>query len=411
MPEFLKLKSVSDSLAILRANLPESHPESETIETKYALGRVLNKDLISDESLPAFNRSSVDGYAVKAADTHGASDFLPAYLKSVGEVRMGTPPEAVITTGNTMLIHTGGMLPVGADAVVMLENTNDHGTGEIEVYRAVSVNENILCKGEDVKPGDILISGGRRIRPEEIGGLAAIGKIKVSVNRMPAVSIISTGDEVVDPAISPQPGQVRDINSYTLASLVQLFGGRALTYPIVPDNPVSLFNQVKDVMNCSDMVVITAGSSASSRDMTAEVIHRLGKPGILVHGINIRPGKPTILAVCDGKAIIGLPGNPVSALVIARLFLKEVIDHLSGIREPGFDIPIRAELTINLTSQAGRDEYYPVQLLNDGKILKAEPIFFKSNLIFGLVRANGLLHIPADATGFSAGSMVDVILI
>ncbi|KAF0112137.1 MAG: molybdopterin molybdotransferase [Chloroflexi bacterium] len=411
MPEFLKLQSVEEAKSIFWQKLPKPSLGSELVETGQALGRVLNVQIVAEEYLPAFTRSTVDGFAVSAEDTYGAADSLPAYLKFIGEVSMGSEPDFVIRKGETALIHTGGMLPEGADAVVMLETTQRLENGVVEIYKPVSPEENILVKGEDVKPGDILIEHGSLVRPEEIGGLLALGKTKVEVTKRPKVGILSSGDEIIPPDFKPEAGQVRDINTGALAALITACGGISISYPIVPDDPELLEQAVRKAYEEADLVVITAGSSASARDMTAEVIQRIGEPGVLVHGINIRPGKPTILAVCNGKPLIGLPGNPISALVIARLFVKPLIERLSGLTSQRLELTITAHLNNSLPSQAGRDEYFPVKIIRKGSQWYAEPIFFKSNLIFNLVNTDGLLHIPADVTGYSAGDLVDVVLI
>ncbi len=310
------------------------------------------------------------------------------------------------------------MLPEGADAVVMLEYAQTTGTlgsastsGEIEVLRAVSVGENVILIGEDVTAGQTVILQGTRIRPAEIGGLMALGITRVHVVRKPRIGLISSGDEIIPPVQSPEPGQVRDVNAYTLAALVLRCGGQPVHYGILKDQLAPLLKTARGALAECDALVITAGSSASTRDMTAAVINSLGTPGVLVHGISTRPGKPTILGACDGKAVIGLPGNPVSALVNGILFLAPVIERLLG-EIPRPSASVRARLTINLASQAGREDWIPVKLVcNQVNECEAQPIFSKSNLIFSLAAADGLLRIPPDATGVSAGEWVEVRLI
>jgi len=355
-------------------------------------------------------------------DTHGASDSLPAYLTLIGEVPMGDSPSFEIGEGQCALIHTGGMLPNGADSVVMIEYTQVVvGAGlprpgredlapaesEIEISRAVAEGENVIRIGEDVAKGQLVLPKGTFVRPAEIGGLMALGFTSVRVVKKVKVGLISTGDEVIEPSESPRPGQVRDINSYTLGSLVEKSGGEAVRYGIISDQFQALKEAASKALSECDVVIITAGSSASTRDMTAEVIRELGEPGVLVHGINTRPGKPTILGVCNGKAVIGLPGNPVSALVNGYLFVVPVIEKLLGAL-PKLKPTVQAKLTVNLPSQAGREDWWPVKLTENNQ---AEPIFGKSNLIFTLASADGLLRISSDATGLSAGEMVEVFLL
>lgn len=425
MAEFLKLlppdqarERLLSEMASAMAPLPE-----EIVPLEQALGRVLNQSILAPHPLPTFSRSSVDGFAVRAQETFGASNSLPVYLRLLpNEVPMGAAPGFQIAPGTCAVIHTGGMIPEGADAVVMLEYTSRAGPNTLEVMRAAAPGENILVRGEDVQVGEVVIPAGRRLRPAEIGGLAALGVVQVPVVRQPRVAILSTGDEVVPASKEIQIGQVRDVNTHTLSALVREHGGVPLTYPIVPDQAEALETAAHQALTEADLLLITAGSSASVRDLTADVINKLGKPGVLVHGVNTRPGKPTILGICDGKAVIGLPGNPVSALSVARLFVAPALalacsfphilsplsaDPMHGKGEPSFrGWSVRAKLTTNLASQAGREDWIAVRLVESQEGLLAEPVFSKSNLIFGLVRADGLVQIPASATGLEAGKEV-----
>ena len=412
MPEFLTLLPPDEARNLLLSHLSLPVADSETIDVPSALGRVLAEDISAPRPLPDFQRSTVDGYAVRARDTHGASEALPGYLKLVGEVPMGDAPVFEVGGAQCGLIHTGGMLPEGADAVVMLEYTQQTQDDEIEVFRPVAEGENVIQVGEDVAEGKLIQPRGSWLRPAEIGGLMALGITEVPVRRKIRVGLISTGDEVIEPAQSPKPGQVRDVNSYTLSALIERVGGIAIRYGIVADDFAELKTvSMKALLGC-DMLIITAGSSASRRDMTADVIRSLGMPGVLVHGINTRPGKPTILGVCEGKAVIGLPGNPVSALVNGYLFVAPVIEKLLGALSRAKPA-VLARLTVNLPSQAGREDWWPVKLLRSdpSNAMEAEPIFGKSNLIFTLAAADGLLRIPPNATGLPAGAIVEVLLI
>lgn len=411
MPEFLELLPPAQAWEVFRNALPSVVLPAERLAVIQARGRVTAEPVVSPENLPAFSRSTVDGYAVQARDTFGASESLPAYLKLIGEVPMGAAPSFSIRRGECALIHTGGMLPDGADAVVMLEHTQTSRPDEVEILRAVPSGENVLLSGEDVRIGEVVLPAGVRLEDAQIGGLTALGILEVNVVRQPRVGILSSGDEVIPPERQPQPGQVRDINSYSLSALVERHGGLAVRYGIVPDRPEVLRETLRRALSECDAVVITAGSSASTRDFTAAVINEMGAPGVLVHGVNVKPGKPTILGVCGGKPVIGLPGNPVSALVIARLFVVPVLRSLLGLSGEAWQSAVRAVLTINLASQAGREDYFPVQLIRKGDTLFAEPIFYKSNLIFTLARADGLVKILASATGLGVGEEVDVQLL
>jgi molybdopterin molybdotransferase len=407
MPEFLELIPPPEALARFLDHL-HAAPEAEEVSTADGLGRVTFSPVIASHPLPSFPRSTVDGYAVRSTDTHGASESLPAYLTVVGEVPMGRAVDFSIKATECSLIHTGGMLPQGSDAVVMVEYTQSVRQDEVEILRPVAVAENVLAVGEDVKRGEEVLPGGVRLRPAEIGGLMALGITRLKVAQQPKVGIISSGDEVIPPKKAIEPGQVRDVNSYTLSALVQERGGIPVRYGIVGDDIDLMLDVVKRAQAECELVVITAGSSASTRDLTAKVVGELGSPGVLVHGVNVRPGKPTILAVCDGKAVIGLPGNPVSALVIASLFVSPVLDTLLGLKRVPPKATVLARLAINLASKAGREDWVPVRLLTDKGGYLAEPIFGKSNLIFTLAKADGLIRITADANGIDSGEIVNV---
>jgi molybdopterin molybdotransferase len=411
MPEFLKLQPPFIALNNFLSAIPESKPETEEINTIDGLTWVLAQDFYSPNPLPEFPRSTVDGYAVISAHTHGSSESIPAILKMIGESPMGNPSAMTVGEGQAILIHTGGMIPTGADAVVMLENCQLNNGSDLEVFRPVSVNENVILVGEDVSTGDLVIPAGRVIRSVEIGGLMSFGITRIQVNKKPKVGILSSGDEVIPPEQKPSIGQVRDINTSTMSAVVIEAGGQPVPYPLIADKEEALTQSVIQAYNECDMVLITAGSSASTRDLTSIVISKLGKPGILAHGVNVKPGKPTILAVCNGKPVIGLPGNPVSALVIADIFVRPAIHKLLMVSDPQFKPSVQARLTSNIVSSAGREDWVPVVLRKTNRENEAEPIYFKSNLIFNLVRANALVHIPADVTGVQAGEIVQVELL
>lgn len=423
-----------------------------------ALGRVLAADLTAPHDLPSFPRSTVDGYAVAAQDTYGASASLPAYLEVVGEVPMGQAAAVALDEGQCAIVHTGGMIPADADAVVMVEHTqrigqsegkkgdegNQRGAGAdqttnppisqftfspytIEVYRPVAVGQNVIQVGEDVRRGEVVLTAGHVIRPQDIGGLLALGFVTIDVAVRPRVAILSQGDEVVPPDQEPGPGQVRDINSHTLAALARQAGAEALTYPIVPDRLEALQAAATQALAEADMLVMSAGSSVSVRDMTAQVIAGLGQPGILVHGVSTKPGKPTILAVCDGKPVFGLPGNPVSAMVIFDLFVTPAIRRLLGAAEPRKNL-IPARLARNLASVTGRADFVQVRLelrprhdfssekshvsqptpSDPDAELWAVPVLGKSNLIYTLIRSEGVVRIPLDSGGIAQGEWVMV---
>ncbi|MEJ2412350.1 MAG: molybdopterin-binding protein [Anaerolineales bacterium] len=408
MPEFLSLVTPQEALQKL-FTLVNLEPEPEETSTDRALGRVTSYDILSPQDLPDFRRSTVDGYAVLAKDTNGASESLPAYLQLAGEVNMGQPARLLLDSAECALIHTGGMLPENADAVVMLEDTQQLTAAEIEVYKPVAPGQNLIEIGEDVAAGDVVIPRGTKLGPAEIGGLMALGITSLETAKPPRIGIISSGDEVIPPYQVPTPGQVRDVNSYTLGSLIQKLGGIGIHYGIISDNRDDMREALAKGLQECDHLIVTAGSSASARDLTAEIMDELGDPGVLVHGLHIKPGKPTILALAGRQVMIGLPGNPVSALVIAQVLVKPIIERSLGVEDSGFLPTLDAELTVNISSQAGREDWIPVKVVKDsGAGFRAEPVFGRSNLIFILVRADGLVRIPPAVTGLEAESTVTV---
>jgi molybdopterin molybdotransferase len=410
MPEFFEVKPPDEAWAWWWQHVTH-RTQSERVSAYEALGRVTAEAVHSPEALPAFRRAAVDGYAVRAADTFGASDTLPAYLEVAGEVPMGQEVQQTLATGQALLIHTGGMVPADADAVVMVEHTQRFDERTIEVLRPVAPGENVIQVGEDVELGAEVLPAGHFVRPQDIGALLALGLVQdVPVRRRPLVSIFSTGDEVVAPGTAPlRPGQVRDINGGTIQALCQRAGAQTRLHGIIRDDAEALYTALSAALPTADMLVVTAGSSVSTRDMTADTFNRLGAPGVLVHGVAARPGKPTILAVVEGKPVIGLPGNPVSAMVMFMLFGVPAVAGLMGAAAPR-SRRVAARVTANVPSAAGREDYVPVRLVERSGEAWAEPIFGKSNLIFTLVVADGLLRVPMDATGLREGAWAEVIL-
>ena len=382
---------------------------TERIDTADALDRVLAETLLSPQDLPDFERSTVDGYAVNAADTYGAASTLPAFLTVAGEVPMGQASPLTLGLGEAALVHTGGMIPQGANAVVMVENTQRVDASSIEIMKPVAEGENVIQVGEDIRRGQPVLTSGRQLRPPDLGGLLALGITAVTVALPPRVAILSTGDEVVPPTQTPAPGQIRDINSYALAALTTRAGGQPLRYGIIPDDRTALEDAARRAYAEAEIVVLSAGSSVSYRDMSVDVIAGLGQPGVLVHGVSVRPGKPTIIAVCGGKPVFGLPGNPVSAMVIFELFVTPTIGALLGAVKPP-PPQVQARLARNVASTTGREDYVQVRLEQRADSLWAVPIFGKSNLIYTLVNAEGTIKVPLDSNGIAAGEWVTVVL-
>lgn len=407
MPEFFNVRSPRQAFDEL---LPYLHPVSdfETIETKDSLGRVIALDINSPEDLPAFPRSSMDGFSVRASDTFGASEGLPALFEVVGDIPTGESSDVRVGIGEAAVAYTGGTLAEGADAVVMIERTQPADDVSIEVLRPVAPGENVIQVAEDIKCGETLFGVGHRVRPQDIGGLLALGVTSVSVYRRPIVGIVSTGDELTPPSVRPSEGKIRDINTYTIAARAEQCGADHVSAGIVRDEYEPQLNAARNTLSNADALVFSAGSSLSTRDMTADVFNRLGEPGVLLHGISIKPGKPTVVGVAQGKPLFGLPGNPVSALVVFDLLVAPAIRVLSGETEVPVTPEISAVLTQDVPSETGREDYVPVTLTSVDGRRTATPVFGKSNLIFTLVNSDGIIEVPLDSGGLYAGETVDV---
>ncbi len=418
MPEFFNVLPPDEARELLFRQLTAVLP-AETIATQQANGRVLATAVTAPHALPQFRRSTMDGYAVRAADTYGASESLPAFLQVVGEVPMGQSAAVALGVGQAAIVHTGGMIPETADAVVQIEQTQTVSGErllvngyrfpfEIEVLRAVAVGQNVLQVGEDVRLGAEILPAGHSLRPQDVGGLLALGLTAVSVVRRPRVGILATGDEVIMPEETAVPGQIRDINSYTVAGLVEQAGGVPIQGGIIPDNVDALATAAANLLAETDMLVMSAGSSVSVRDMTVQVIDGLGQPGVLLHGVATRPGKPTIVAAVGHKPVLGLPGNPVSALIQFDMFGVPAIYRLQGVQTMPRRGLVWARLGQNIASESGREDYVPARLQDSAEGLLAIPVFGKSNLIYTLVNADGLIKIPLNKGGLLAGEWVEV---
>ena len=407
MKEFFK---VIDLNKVLEYASAFPRVETEDILLMESRERILAVDINADVDLPDFMRSTMDGYAVCASSTFGASEANPSYLTIKGSVSMGESPAFSIGVGEAAKISTGGMLPKGADSVVMIEHTEAIDNITIEAYKSVAPGQNILEKGEDMHKGQTLVSAGKRLRSQEIGLLAAFGNKMITVYKKPVVSIISTGDEVVSIEDMPAPGQIRDINMYTLSGLVEKAGAVPATYGIVRDNFDDLFEKCTMALAQSDMVLISGGSSVGTRDFTIEVLSALPASEILFHGISISPGKPTILARSKDRAIWGIPGQVTSAMVVFEIVVKPFIEHIGGFSpEHKRHFNHVARLNRNISSTQGRTDYIRVKLFEKDGILWAEPILGKSGLINTMVKADGLIEIGLDMEGLDKGEKVKVI--
>lgn len=397
-----------DALKLILENVQFRSLSSETVTLQEAYDRITSEDIFAPEDLPGFLRSTVDGFAVNATDTFGAKESSPAYLYVKDDIPMGAIPDFSISQGECASIATGGMLPDGADAVVMIEHVNIVSQDLIEILRAVSPWENVIFKDEDVKKGEIVIKAGKRLKPQDIGALAGLGIEKVRVSKKPVVSIILTGDEIIPHTEKALPGQVRDVNSFTLSGLAVKAGALPLKMGIVRDVYEEIKATVWKAFEMSEIILITGGTSAGVKDMTAKVIDELGSPGVLFHGVSIKPGKPLIGGVCGGKPVFGLPGHPVAVYICFELFVRPVIEHMLGLEERKVKKILKAKMSRSLPSQAGREDFIRVSLEDRDGQLWAVPLLSKSGLIMSLVRADGIVYIPSELLGLQEGDEVFV---
>jgi molybdopterin molybdotransferase len=403
--EFFTATTVAEALAGFR---PPHRTAPEKVALQDAPGRVPAADVLAGEPLPGFDRSSVDGYAVRAQDTFGASESIPAYLTLAGSVAMGAPAELSLPAHSAIAVPTGGALPDGADAVVMIEYTQEAMAGTIEVVRPVAPGEGIVRADEDRAPGQVAVRAGTPLRAQDIAMLAALGIAELDVYTRPAVTILATGDELIAPDAGPVgPGQVRDALSSSVGALVREAGGCPAPPQLVRDDPGALQGALARALADSDAVVICAGSSVGARDETAAAVAALPATDVYCHGLAIKPGKPTLLAASDGIPIIGLPGNPRSALVVFRLIGMPLIRRAGGWTADHRPASTLRRLTRDLPSAAGRLDVVQVRLSGAHD---AEPIFGPSALLSVLTAADGYVVVPEDANGLPAGETVEVLL-
>ena len=411
-----KVSTPEEAIKVLKDHLDIQkiiQKNREIVNIKDSLHRILAEEIISPCNIPGFNRSTMDGYAIKAEDSFGASESLPSYLKIIGEIKMGSKSEFKINPGEAVKISTGGMLPEGANAVIMLEYTALIDDTTVELRRSVAPWENIVREDEDMKAGEVLLKEGYRLRPQDIGILAGIGKINIKVFKRPQVAIISTGNEIIPAQNEPQIGEIRDINSYTLGACVEEADGIPIYKGIIKDEVDLLEQEIRKTIKKDkvEVVIVSGGSSMGTRDITLEVLNKLGKPGVLIHGVSVRPGKPTVIAIANDKPIFGLPGHPVSAMIIFDLFVRPLISWLQG-GDYNYDSDnpkeVKAELTCNVVSDSGREDYVRVFMYKEKGKFYAEPVLGKSGLISTMVRASGLIKIGLNIEGIEKGSKVMV---
>ncbi|MEJ2110053.1 MAG: molybdopterin molybdotransferase MoeA [Acidobacteriota bacterium] len=409
MTEFFNVIT-SDQFADLLDRFPRI--SAETVSLDASLARYLSADVIASENLPEQARSTVDGFAVRAEDTFGATDAIPSLLEVIEPVGMGTIPKFTLSSGQAAPIPTGGFLPTGADAVVMVEYTNRAGEDSVEITRPVTLQTNVLGKGEDCESGVPLLVKGTRLRFQDIGYLAAAGFADLPVYRKPRVAILSSGDEIVPVETKPLPGQIRDANGHALAALVREAGAEPVLFDIIPDSAEKLKKALESALSHCDVLAISGGSSVGTRDLMKDAVSSLDGSEILAHGISVRPGKPTLLAQREEKAIFGLPGHPVSALIVAQIFLFPFLRYLQGDRMRKGPLGYRTDATLSsaIHSTIGLEEFIRIRIEEkpDGNF-EAHPVYGKSGMLSTMVKADGILVIPLSVEGFSKGETVRVV--
>ncbi len=408
-----RLTPVHEALSLLTGKLQNIQRPSERIFLDEALDRITAKDIFSPEDLPAHARSTMDGFAVKAADTYGASQSMPCYLQLSGEVLMGENPLGKVEQGHCFRISTGGLLPSGSDAVVMREHTIPVDDKMIELVKSVGAGTNLINKGEDISKGSVALAAGHRIRPQDLGLLAGLGIGEIEVYRQVKVGILSTGDEIVHWSENPPAGKIRDINNITLTGLARRAGAKVIDYGIVSDREEDFFPTMLKAIEDNDIVLFSGGSSVGMRDLGEKIIERLGNPGILVHGVTLKPGKPIIIGLHNDTPLFGLPGHPVSAMVCFEIFVEPAIDLLSGHKKDKKlpQLTIKAVLERNINSAPGRLDLVRVRLHEENGVLMAQPVLGKSGAISTLSRAHGYFFIDESSQGLEKNSEVRVHLL
>lgn len=398
----LTVQNLVDVQTLIQKRFGEIRAAVEDVPLEQALDRVLAADLTAKETVPNFTRSTVDGYAVKGSDIFGCSDAIPAVLKLVGESVMGEPANILLEAGQCVSVPTGGEVPQGADAVVMLEDVEVYGDGTVGVRKPCALGNNLIFKGDDVQPGYEIYSKGMKIKAKDIGSLAALGMTQVPVRRSPKIAIISSGDELVEAGEVLQVGQIRDVNGPMLKAFAVQCGAQPVFMGIVRDDKNAVEEAIREAIHDCDILVLSGGTSAGVKDAIPDAVLDLGE--LLVHGIAVKPGKPTVVGVIQNKPIFGLPGNPVAAYFMFLLLVKPLIASMLGMNcfEQKRIFPIARAISSN----QGREELVPV-VIKDGS---AHPISGKSGLITTLSAADGYFHIARDREGLKKGDPVEVIL-
>ena len=399
----LHVKTPEEVLALIETEFAPV-AGTETVSLSAAMGRVLAEDIAAGEYVPDFDRSTVDGFAVRARDTFGCTDAIPAILPLQGEVLMGEGAEFDLNPEECVAVPTGGAVPRGADSVVMVEYSEDYGDGTIGISKPAAPGQNMIFRGDDVYPGKVILKKGRVLSSQDIGALAAIGRVEVPVVKKITVGILSTGDELVPPEAAPGPGQVRDVNGPMLEAMLGAFGVNVIRYGIVIDDEQKLADTVTKAVSECDAVLLSGGSSVGVKDAACRIIESMGI--LLLHGIAIKPGKPTIIGKAGVKPLVGLPGHPVAAYFVTKLFILPLLGRLMGRQQENYTVT--AKISESVSANHGRAQYHCCRLERRGGELYAYPIRGKSGLITTLAGADGYFCIHRDCEGLPQDAQIQV---
>ncbi len=404
--ELLNTVTVQEAKNKIKEEFNEISLKTEKINILDAVGRHVSNSIVASIDVPGFNRSTVDGYAVISKDTFGASESIPSFLKYKGNIEMGAKAEVVLKPGECYYVPTGGMLPIGTDGVVMIEYTETLGN-EICIQKPTAPGQNILKKDEDLKNGEVIFKKGHKLRPQDIGMLAGIGIGNIDVYEKVKVSIVSTGDELVSPTEELKPGKIKDMNTYSLSAASVEDGCIVVERAIVKDDRDLLKAKIEECANNSHVVLVSGGSSMGNKDYTKDVINDIGYPGVFIHGISIKPGKPTIIGRINNTAVFGLPGQPVSALVIYKVFVSFLIKEIYY-NEKSLNQYVEGEISSNIPSAPGREHYVMVNIKEEKGKTIIEPVYGKSGMLSMMAKARGSVRIDTNAEGLVKGDVVKV---
>ncbi|OGO77781.1 MAG: hypothetical protein A2Y23_14960 [Clostridiales bacterium GWB2_37_7] len=404
--KLLKVDTIQQVLDKMEYQFRDIKLSTEEINILEVVGRTAAEEILSQYNIPDFNRSTVDGYAIVASDTFGVTDSIPVFLDVIGQVEMGKATNIVINKGQAAYVPTGGMVPSGADAVIMIEYIEEMDNKTIAAYSATAPGENIIRIGDDVAAGASLIHKGKLIKPQDIGAMAAAGIRQINVYEKPRVAVISTGDEIADPFGDIEAGEIRDINTYTLSAMLEEMGAAVTVRKVIKDEFELLRSNVEAALENNHIVIISGGSSVGTKDVTAKVIDCLGEPGVFVHGMAVKPGKPTIIGKAKGRALFGLPGHPVSAVMVFKVLVGHFIAKLMN--RDHFSLQIPAECSTNVHSSPGKETFQMVELQQIGNGYLAVPLHGKSGAISLVSKAHGFVRIPHNKEGISKGEIVMV---